>query len=335
MSDGHGEMPRLLGRFAGGSGDATTPPASASLRAPPRRVFCQRKRRAGHKRRKWGRARNEGRHAGPTGGKETSRVTRSGHHRVFRPPGRVRPGRSQSSKQLPTFSATGEQPAVRYWRQGGPKFPVAAERELRTLAGSLGRADEWAGAMAAMDIGSDFGPSKHRSSKEADGAWRVISKVVPETRVSSATPGLRVYDGGGGTPVPPGSGRTYGNDRGTRIGICGSSHPNSRRSQGEVNQPGSADDLPCAVDPTVSKEKKQDQRQRKKQRQHSKEVRPPRVSNDKGPRRGWLGDLTDGILPDDGLYIGRSKTVPGGQQGWGNPWKANGSLHSHQKVVKH
>ena len=53
MSDGHGEMPRLLGRFAGGSGDATTPPASASLRSSLRRVFCERKRRAGHKRRKW------------------------------------------------------------------------------------------------------------------------------------------------------------------------------------------------------------------------------------------------------------------------------------------
>ena len=53
-------------------------------------------------------------------------------------------------------------------------------------------------------------------------------------------------------------------------------HPNSGRSQGEVNQPGSADDLPSAVDPTVSKEKK-NQRERTKQRQHSKEVRPPRV----------------------------------------------------------
>ena len=59
------------------------------------------------------------------------------------------------------------------------------------------------------------------------------------------------------------------------------------------------------------------------------------MSNDKGPGLGWLGDLINGILPDDGLYIGRSKTVPGGQQGWGNLWKANGSLHSHQKVVEH
>ena len=50
--------------------------------------------------------------------------------------------------------------------------------------------------------------------------------------------------------------------------------------------------------------------------------------------RGWLGDLTNGILPDDGLRTGRSKTVPGWQQGWGNPWKADGSLHSHQKVVE-
>ena len=47
MSSGHGEVPRLLGRFAGGSGDATTPPASASLRSPPRRGFCERERGLG------------------------------------------------------------------------------------------------------------------------------------------------------------------------------------------------------------------------------------------------------------------------------------------------
>ena len=33
MSNGDGEMPRLLGRFAGGSGDATTRPASESVRS--------------------------------------------------------------------------------------------------------------------------------------------------------------------------------------------------------------------------------------------------------------------------------------------------------------
>ena len=58
------------------------------------------------------------------------------------------------------------------------------------------------------------------------------------------------------------------------------------------------------------------------------------MSNDKGPRCGLLGGLTDRILSDGGLYIGRSKTVLGGQQGWGNPWKPNGSLHSYQKVVE-
>ena len=40
------------------------------------------------------------------------------------------------------------------------------------------------------------------------------------------------------------------------------------------------------------------------------------MSSDNRPRRGWLGDLTGGMLPDDGLYIARSKSVLGGQQGW-------------------
>ena len=57
------------------------------------------------------------------------------------------------------------------------------------------------------------------------------------------------------------------------------------------------------------------------------------MSNGSGSRRGWLWDLTEGILPDDGLCIGTSGTVPGGQQGWGDPWKVNGSLRS-QKVVE-
>ena len=60
----------------------------------------------------------------------------------------------------------------------------------------------------------------------------------------------------------------------------------------------------------------------------SKGSMPSKVSKDTGPRRGWLGDLTGGILPDGGLYIGRSETVLGGQQGWGNPWTVKGSLHS-------
>ena len=81
---------------------------------------------------------------------------------------------------------------------------------------------------------------------------------------------------------------------------------------------------------TIEGEEK-DQRQRKKQRQQSKKNRGPRVSNDNGSRRGWLGYLTEGILPDDGLCIGRSGTVPCGQQG--NRWKVNGSLHSQQNVV--
>ena len=57
----------------------------------------------------------------------------------------------------------------------GAKLPVAAERELRTLAEALDALMSGQ-IMAAMDIiGQRFRASEHRSSKKADGAWRVIS----------------------------------------------------------------------------------------------------------------------------------------------------------------
>ena len=90
MSDGHGEMPRLFGRFAGGQTRRLVPTITAeasvlSAEAMGRPLATKV---------------DEGRHVGPTGGKEASRVIRSVHHRVFRPLGRVRPGRRRA-QQLP------------------------------------------------------------------------------------------------------------------------------------------------------------------------------------------------------------------------------------------
>ena len=141
------------------------------------------------------------------------------------------------------------------------------------------------------------------------------------------------HDGGGGAPVPFGqaaSVETTAEPALETVDRASELKKESRRSRSAWQRRRSPQ---CSGASRVEGEEK-DQRQRKKQRQHWKEVRPPRASNDKGHRRGWLGDLADGIFPDDGLYTGRSKTVLGGQQGLGNPWKANGSLHSHQKVVK-
>ena len=193
------------------------PPASASQRSPPRRVFSERKRRANDKRRKWSRARNERRYEGPTGGKEASRVTRS-----------VRPGhrRARSSRQ---HSAPGGEV---------PRSRVAGARQTEVssaenFGGSLGRTDEWAG--------NDRGAVG--ASVLEDGGWSVARhlEVIPETKVSSVT--------------PSGSGRICGNGRETRMEER-SDYPNSGRSQGEVNRHGIAD-LPSAGDPELRRRKRQ------------------------------------------------------------------------------
>ena len=56
------------------------------------------------------------------------------------------------------------------------------------------------------------------------------------------------------------------------------------------------------------------------------------MSNDNGPRRGWLGDLTGGILPDDGLYIRREPFLAGNKDG-ATLGKLTAARFTHQKVV--
>ena len=106
--------------LAGGGGDATT----------PRRVFCERMRRANHKRRKLRRVRNEGRYAGPTGGKRSTIVSFA-----------RQVGYAQGAEELEA-AANIQRLAVSYidralLAQAGPKFPVSADRVLRTLADRL------------------------------------------------------------------------------------------------------------------------------------------------------------------------------------------------------
>ena len=104
----HREMSGLLGRLAGGGGDAMTPPASASLRSPEATSD------------------ESGAELGMRDDtrvrQETSRVTRSVHHCAFRPPGRVRPRRRRAqSSQAVSYLDRALLP------QAGPKFPVTAE----------------------------------------------------------------------------------------------------------------------------------------------------------------------------------------------------------------
>ena len=109
------------------------------------------------------------------------------------------------------------------------------------------------------------------------------------------------------------------------------------RTQGEVaaKSIGIVSPTICPVQLTQPRRWKRQRAKAKEKAKAAIERRQARVSNENGPWRVWLGDLTSGMLPDDGLYIDRSKSVPGGQQGWGNPWKVNdASLHSHQKVFE-
>ena len=159
--------------------------------------------------------------------------------------------------------------------------------------------------MTAMDIIGQRFRAVETSILEAGGCCVPCHlQVVPETRVSSVTPGLRAMMAAEERQSHQVRQHLWKRPRDPHWKPW-IEHPNSSRSQGDVNQPGSADDLSSAVDPNRVEGEEKDQRQTKKQRQHSKEVRPPKVSNDKGPRRGLLGDLTDIILPDDGATIGK------------------------------
>ena len=240
------------------------------------------------------------RYAYPTGGMETFSVTRSVHHRVIRPTGRVRPvhRRVRSSRQHSALS--GELPRSCCWRR-----PDSAEN----FGGRLGRADEFAvndrggHHRAAIPRCRSISPRRRRMGRGA-------SSRSNQSELSDTWPAS--HDGG----RPSGSGRICGNGRETRIGShARSDFPNSGRSQGEVNRHGVANDLPSAVDPAASKEKAKSKGRGKGKRRQSKEDRAPRVISDNNPRCGWLEGPARGTLPDDGLCIGRSKSVPGQQQG--------------------
>ena len=118
-----------------------------------------------------------------------------------------------------------------------------------------------------------------------EGGWGVARhlEVVPETRVSSVTPGLRAT-----VAAAERQSRRLRHDLWKR--------PRDSHWKPWIEYPNSRRSHSSAV---------------KKQRRPPKEGRASRVSNDKGPRRGWLGDLIGGILPDDGLYVDRSRTRDG------------------------
>ena len=121
---------------------------------------------------------------------------------------------------------------------------VPAERELRTLAESLGSADEW----------SDNDPDghhraavpRHRGIDSRRGQMERCASLVPEAGVSSVTPGQTGHDGGGApSQTPPVEAALRpALEAVERVCECR-----------EASRHGNADDLPSAVDPAAPKEK--------------------------------------------------------------------------------
>ena len=130
--------------------------------------------------RRYGHRRGECSVSGVRGRPQATKVGEIGtsvHHRIFRPQGRLRPGFRRARSKLPT---TGHLPVSlpRPCVTGAGRTEISSGRRKRTenFGGSFGCADEWADRPRWTSSGSVFGPSKHRSSKKANGAWRVISK---------------------------------------------------------------------------------------------------------------------------------------------------------------
>ena len=182
---------RCLDRSAAFLGEAET--RRRRPRYDHRRGECsvERKRRPGHQRRKWERARNEGRHAGrQVVRKLLGSLTASTIVSIAR-----QVGNAQGAGELEA-AANIQRLAVSYLdraslAQAGPKFPVAAEKELRTLAEA---SDVLMSGqmMAAMDIIRQRFRAVETSILE-EGGWSVARhlEVVPDTKVSLVTPGLR------------------------------------------------------------------------------------------------------------------------------------------------
>ena len=219
MLDGDGEMPGLLSRFAGGGGDTALPPAPASLRSPPRRVFRKWERRRKCKRRKRCRAGSERRCACSPDGREAPWVSRSVHHRCVRPPGRVRLGhrRARSSRQC--AAPCGELPRSCVAGAGWTEISSACRKGTVNVCRSLVGADEW----------SD------------DDRETRVSSVTPGPLATMAAAGRQSHRLGQAAPRP------------TSEAV--ERYPNPGRSLDEVNRHGNADDLLGAVDPAASKEK--------------------------------------------------------------------------------
>ena len=160
-----GEMLGLHSCLAGGCRDAASAPAPSSLRTPPWRVFRKLDRRGKCKRRERCRTGDEIRYACSPGSLAASTIV-SFARQI---------GYAQATRELEA-AANVRRLAVSYidralLSQAGPRFPVPAERELRTLAEALDALMSRQ-IMTAMDIiGQRFRAIE--ASILEDGGWSV------------------------------------------------------------------------------------------------------------------------------------------------------------------
>ena len=191
--------------------------------------------------------------------------------------------------------------------QVGPRFPVLAERERRTLAEVLDALMSGQ-IMTAMDItGQQFRAIE--ASILEDGGWSVARhlEVVPGIRVSSVTTGQRAMMAAAERQSHRLKHDLWRRPRDPQwrpwSGVC-ERREESRRSQ----PPRKRRQLAQCSGAVQFLRKNEKQRQRKKQRRQSEEGRTFRKNSNNDPRRGCLADvITEGTLPEDRPYIGRSK----------------------------
>ncbi len=248
------------------------------------------------------RAGNERRYAGLTSGKEARWV---GHAQAT--------GELEAAANVQRLAVSCLDRAL--LAQAGPGFPVPAEHRAENFGRSLRRAEEWPDNdrdgyhRAAVPRRRGIGPRRGRMERGASS--RSGSRNLSELCDSKPTG----HDGGGGAPKPPplaGSVEAALRSALEAVERVSELSKESGRSQSTRKRRRPAQ---CSG-PTPRREKGKSKGRGKRQRRQSEKDRTSRMNSNDKRRRGCLADgITASMLRDDGLYIGRSRSVLGGTFG--------------------
>ena len=250
------------------------------------------------------------------------------HHRLVRPPDRVRSGDGRPGSSRECTTPGGELPRPCVAGSGRAEIPSARRKRTENVGRSLGCADEWSvndfdGHHRAA-VPRCRGIDSRRGRIERCAASRSGSRNQREFVDSSLTS----CDGGGGAPKPPSQARLV--DAAPRPAV---------EAVGVQTKPATTETpTACPAQWSLALRRKKETRKGKgkKQRRQSEEGRTIRMNSNNDPERGCVADVTrEDTLPEDGFHMGRSKSVLGGQQGSGNPWRVHdAALQSQQKAVE-